>query len=195
MFDATPLVSSVKFATVVPTPQPVEPYNVTCHEPARSGIEIFPKLDLSIPTPSRKLPGLTPATSTRLNLARSGATWIVKFQPQAVPHVRFAVPDPLVFKLLMVKVCPVRAESPQLPCEVSVPVPDPDEFMVISASMSANPQPVVPRRAMSQFPARSDVTILPVLAEHGIASVAANRTASHSDRNSKQWFFIAFSFD
>ena len=122
---------------------------------------------------------------------------MVKFQPHPVPHERPAVPLPLLLRVLIVNVCPVTVLSPHAPCVVRVPVPDPVEFMVISASMSENPQPVVPRSAMSQFPARSDLTISPVVAEPGAVketSVAIDRIASHTRRKAKQWFFMVFPF-
>src|SRR5579864_3091110 len=90
---------------------------------------------------------------------------MLKFQPQPVPQLRPAVPLPLALTELMLNVWPVRLESPHWPCVIRVPVPAPDELIETSASMSAIPHPVVPWSAISQFPARSDLTILPVLAE------------------------------
>lgn len=60
------------------------------------------------PLPAIAVPASTFAppllTSTKLNICSSGATWILKFHPQPDPQLRFAVPEPLAFNEVIVKV-------------------------------------------------------------------------------------------
>src|ERR1700722_17865711 len=88
-----------------------------------------------------------------------------KFQPQAGPQLSPAVPLPSDASVLIVKVWPVAVESPHWPCIWRVAVPVPVEPSVTLACILEKPQPVVPRRVISQFPVGSDLTMLPVVAE------------------------------
>jgi len=117
--------------------------------------------------PARKLPGFADDTSTKLNVERSAATCMLKFQPQPTPQDKFAVPLPLELSELTVKVCPGSVESPHCPWVVRVAVPVPFVLRVKVACIATRPQPVLPVKLTTQGPDRSALPIVPV-AELGV---------------------------
>jgi hypothetical protein len=103
---------------------------------------------------------------------------MVKFHPQLGPQVKFAVPLPLGFRDVIVKVWPGEVESahPVL-CPTSVPVPDPVALSVPVNSIALEPHPVFPVRAICHGPTKSALTIAPVaLLSFGSESIVTRPT-------------------
>src|ERR1700732_4227376 len=103
-----------------------------------------------------KLPGFAADTSITVNVDRSGATWMFRFQPQPVPQVNPAVPLPLALSVRTVNESPLKLPVPHAECETPLTfVATPPALKVNVYRVVPNPHPVSPMTVICQFPARS----------------------------------------
>src|SRR5205085_10866841 len=92
-------------------------------------------------------------TSTRLMTCLLRDTWMLKVNPQPAPQVNPAVPEPLPFRVRMLKVSVVVVEPHPALLPVRVSVDCPTLFSLPTYNKDETPQPVLPAMATCHGPA------------------------------------------
>src|SRR3984885_15005287 len=139
-------------------------------------------------------------TSTRLMTCLLVFTWMLKSPPQPDPQLKFAVPDPLAFSEVLVKVWVLLLEAHPVLAPVRVPDAVPLAFRVPTNSKADTPHPVLPTTEICHGPANWAMVIagftfscaaLTDTIDATVAIMSSTRAALRVDLRS---VFIVFSF-
>ena len=94
---------------------------------------------------------------------------MLKFHPQPTPQLKLAVPLPFADIVKTWKDSPAKVESPHCPWVLTTAfLPLPAVLSVTLTSMLTKPHPLFPVSVICQGPDKSNLVIVPIVAELGL---------------------------